>query len=135
MLHSEFTTLTGIQVSAEEFEAINAVYMNADEDVDKQTFCKMWCKLNTKRIKAYKAEQKRKEQEYEIKERMLAIKNKLNHMDNWTVNAVDILSVKEQKLLLDNDINLKEWSYRWNAFVFSSSCSVALDITDKYFAA
>ena len=134
MLHSEFTSLTGIKVSAKEFEAINTVYMNADESIDKQTFCKAWSKLNAGRIKAYKAEQKRKEEEYKIKERMFAIKNKLNHMDNWTLNAVDILSTEDQKFLLDNEIDLKEWSYRWNGFVYRSSCSVALSITDKYFA-
>lgn len=52
MLYSEFTERVGINVSTEEFEAINNVYMMAD--VDKDEFCKLWAKMNFLRIKAHK---------------------------------------------------------------------------------
>ena len=60
MLQSEFTERTKVQVSAEEFEAINEVYMNSD--LNKDDFCAMWCKMNKSRVDAVKAaikEQKR----------------------------------------------------------------------------
>ena len=52
MLYSEFTKRVGINVSADEFESINNVYMLTD--VDKDEFCKLWAKMNFKRIKAHK---------------------------------------------------------------------------------
>lgn len=60
MLQSEFTERTKVQVSAEEFEAINEVYMHCD--LDKDSFCALWCKMNRSRVDAAKAmiqEQKR----------------------------------------------------------------------------
>ena len=62
MLQSEFTERTKVQVSDEEFEAINEVYMNSD--LNKDDFCAMWCKMNRSRVDAAKAtiqEQKRME--------------------------------------------------------------------------
>lgn len=43
MLQQEFEQLTGIKVSAEDFETINEMYMEAEE-MDKQTFCKAYKK-------------------------------------------------------------------------------------------
>ena len=60
MLQSEFTERTKVQVSSEEFEAINEVYMHCD--LDKDSFCALWCKMNQSRVNAVKAaikEQKR----------------------------------------------------------------------------
>ena len=48
MLHSEFIQRTGVEVSNYEFDAINEVYMNSD--LDKDEFCKMWCKMNKSRV-------------------------------------------------------------------------------------
>ena len=60
MLQSEFTERTKVQVSDEEFEAINEVYMHCD--LDKDSFCALWRKMNRSRVDAAKAtikEQKR----------------------------------------------------------------------------
>ena len=54
MLQSEFTERTKVQVSSEEFEAINEVYMHCD--LDKDSFCSLWCKMNRSRVEAAKAE-------------------------------------------------------------------------------
>lgn len=40
MLYSEFTTLTGVKVSIEEYDCIEQSYY--DSDLDKAEFCKMW---------------------------------------------------------------------------------------------
>lgn len=62
MLQSEFEERTKVQVSVEEFEAINEVYIHCD--LDKDSFCALWCKMNRSRVDAAKAtiqEQKRME--------------------------------------------------------------------------
>lgn len=50
MLLSEFEARTGVNVSADEFAAIHAVYMASD--VDKDEFCNTWKRLNRARVKA-----------------------------------------------------------------------------------
>lgn len=52
MLQSEFTERTKVQVSEQEFEAINEVYMHCD--LDKDSFCALWCKMNRSRVDAAK---------------------------------------------------------------------------------
>ena len=52
MNYNEFTTRTSVNVTTEEFEAINIVYLNSD--LDKDEFCKMWSKMNASRVAAAK---------------------------------------------------------------------------------
>lgn len=59
MMYNEFVERVGMEVSSSEFEIINNMYMIAD--VDKDTFCKLWAKMNFARIKTAK-EQKAKEE-------------------------------------------------------------------------
>ena len=56
MLQHEFESRVGIEVSAQEYAAIEQVYMNSD--VEKDEFCKLWAKMNRKRIARIKAERK-----------------------------------------------------------------------------
>lgn len=50
MLQREFEERTKVKVSAEEFAKIHDFYMSCE--LDKDEFCKMWCKMNKNRIKA-----------------------------------------------------------------------------------
>ena len=54
MLQSEFKERTGIDVALDEYRAIEVVYINSD--LDKDEFCKMWCKMNVSRIRKAKEE-------------------------------------------------------------------------------
>lgn len=56
MTQQEFFNRTGVEVGNYEFEAITEVYMNSD--LDKDEFCKMWCKMNASRVKRAKLEKK-----------------------------------------------------------------------------
>lgn len=56
MLQHEFESRVKVQVSAEEYAAIEQVYMNSD--VDKDEFCKLWAKMNRVRIARIQAEKK-----------------------------------------------------------------------------
>lgn len=54
MTQQEFTQRTKVEVSNDEFWAINEVYNNSD--LDKDEFCKMWCKMNKSRVQNAKVE-------------------------------------------------------------------------------
>lgn len=60
MTQQEFFNRTNVKVSEDEFWAINAMYNYCE--VDKDEFCKMWCKMNPDRVKGTK-EQLKKEKE------------------------------------------------------------------------
>jgi hypothetical protein len=48
MTKQEFENRTNVQVSFDEYEHIEVVYMASD--LDKDEFCKMWCKMNKSRV-------------------------------------------------------------------------------------
>lgn len=60
MTKQEFIERVNVNVTNEEYEHIEAVYMASD--VDKDTFCKMWVKMNMSRVKAALEEAARREQ-------------------------------------------------------------------------
>lgn len=60
MTTQEFTTRTGVTVTPKEFDAIHEVYANSE--IDKDEFCKMWCKMNPARVAAAKAEKAQQEE-------------------------------------------------------------------------
>ena len=61
MTQQEFFNRTNVKVSEDEFWAINAMYNYCE--VDKDEFCKMWCKMNPDRVKATKKQIKVEKQE------------------------------------------------------------------------
>ena len=65
MTQQEFFNRTGVEVNNDEFWAINEVYNNSD--VDKDEFCKLWCKMNPERVQKAKIERKWKEREASYK--------------------------------------------------------------------
>ena len=67
MLKAEFEKRVGMQVSNAEFESINNVYTNSDDNIDKDKFCKVWASLNRNRIVKYKEEEKNKKRIEEYK--------------------------------------------------------------------
>lgn len=71
MLYSEFLERTGVKVQNDEFEAIHVVYLASD--LDKDTFCKMWCKMNASRVEVAKREAKRQQKENKYR----------NILDKW----------------------------------------------------
>ena len=48
MTKQEFENRTLVNVSFEEYEHIESVYMSSD--LEKDEFCKMWCKMNKSRV-------------------------------------------------------------------------------------
>lgn len=61
MTQHEFETRAGINVSANEYESIEAVYMASD--LCKDDFCRLWARMNRERIqKARQEEEERQKQ-------------------------------------------------------------------------
>lgn len=56
MTKQEFENRTNVQVLFDEYEHIEVVYMASD--LDKDEFCKMWCKMNKSRVNKAKEEAK-----------------------------------------------------------------------------
>lgn len=116
MLQKEFEDRTGVTVTTDEYLAIDTVYMASD--LDKDEFCKMWCKMNASRIKAAKksiAEKAAKDKEYKTFRNILSkleVKlEKLHHDFCAEPLTVNFLSPSEVRFLLSHDI-MMNISYR-----------------------
>ena len=79
MTQQEFTQRTMVEVSNQEYEAIEVVYLNSE--LDKDEFCKMWCKMNPNRVKNAKVEKIMREKEIAYKEVLF------DGFDNWREKA------------------------------------------------
>lgn len=109
MLQQEFENRVKMSVSVEEFNAINHVYMVSD--LDKDEFCKMWCKMNFKRVAAAKKEQREAAERTAILDHLWRIEHKLasiNCTDAMELFTEDVLTKKSVDLL-SKYISLKSW--------------------------
>lgn len=104
MTQQEFQERTQVSVNTTEFDAINMVYMNAD--VDKDVFCKMWCKMNASRVKAAK-EQEKKQITIDKVLSMVMTNAEWSDVEHYNTIAVSVLSDKEQSLLEAIGISLE----------------------------
>ena len=86
-----------MEVSNKEFEAINEVYMNCD--LDKDEFCKMWCKMNAKRVKAYKDAKKAEEERDEMMWKLAEIANRDYTDSEYAEFAENVLSEADMKVI------------------------------------
>ena len=105
MTQQEFTKRVGMSVDATEYAAIETVYMNSD--LDKDEFCKLWVKMNHRRVNKAKEERISKEKEEMLKGQlfMIATKPKYNDLaklaDNFYTN-------KEKKILEKIGVSMQE---------------------------
>ena len=120
MTHIEFETRTMVAVSSKEFDAINEVYMNSD--LDKDEFCKMWCKMNASRVARAKEEIKKAEAEAARKDMAMDIYVTLTFGVEGLKDADDCLNSKQKRFLADEGIALQGvnicglhyWRERWD---------------------
>lgn len=109
MTYQEFTTRTNVEVSTKEFDAINEVYMNSD--VDKDEFCKMWCKMNAVRVERAIAEKKAAEKEEKLVWELAQIANREYTIDEYGEVAEEVLTKKQIKLMNEAGISLEKEVY------------------------
>lgn len=105
MTIQEFQSRTQVSVDVSEFESITTVYMQSD--VDKDTFCKMWCKMNATRVMAAK-EQAKKQQTIDKVFSMVMTNPEWTDVEHYNDIAVAVLSSKDKALIESIGIRLSE---------------------------
>lgn len=111
MTQKEFKDRTGVTVGAEEFAAIEIVYMNSE--VYKDEFCKLWCKMNPSRVKTAKKATKTAKKEKSAMDMIFAVYNRLQLTGAFIRPdlAGDFLSDKERMALIHFNIDI--WDEDW----------------------
>lgn len=112
MLQQEFQDRVKMQVSAQEYAAIEVVYMNSD--LEKDEFCKMQAKMNAKRIAAYRKAEKEKQEKYEHISLLASTRELLRELayrKGWDASPKQVISSKVIKALDKADIYITEYNY------------------------
>lgn len=116
MTQQEFTLRTLVEVSTKEFWAINEVYNNSD--MDKDEFCKMWRKMNARRVAEAKAQAKAQAEQERIfaKTHTLILKLTCNNTafgSTWyyRIPATKLLNASDCKFLEEQGFNYKSNEY------------------------
>lgn len=96
MTQQEFET-RAIPVSYKEFESINEVYMNSE--LDKDAFCNIWCKMNPRRVQAYKEAMKKQEEKDTLKWEVANIARREVTFDESCQIAFNFFTPAEQEII------------------------------------
>lgn len=104
MTIQEFQSRTQVSVDVSEFESITTVYMQSD--VDKDTFCKMWRKMNATRVMAAK-KQAKKQQTIDKVFSMVMTNPEWTDVEHYNDIAVAVLSSKDKALIESIGISLE----------------------------
>lgn len=112
MTKQEFEARVEMKVDEREFDAINVVYMNSD--LEKDEFCKMWKKMNAKRISVYLKAEKEKQEKYEhisfMYSTMCLLRN-LAYKSGWDSSCEKLITNKVCKELEKANIDYMEYNY------------------------
>lgn len=104
MTIQEFQSRTQVSVDVSEFESITMVYMQSD--VDKDTFCKMWRKMNATRVMAAKGKAK-KQQTIDKVFSMVMTNPEWTDVEHYNDIAVAVLSSKDKAMIESIGISLE----------------------------
>ena len=97
MTQQEFTARTLVEVSPEEYEAIQTVYLASD--LNKDAFCSMWKKMNSSRVEAAKSENARRMLEQANRDFAYSMLNRYYTHDEYYTRAYEFFNEREQKKL------------------------------------
>ena len=117
MRQFEFEERVGTKVSPKEYEAIETVYLYSD--LDKDEFCKMWVKMNKKRVQASKEKERKVRQENADRERLWDIREKLNR--DYGKLAAEVLGSRDREFLERKGFKFEESRYGQSWFKTVSS--------------
>lgn len=123
MTQQEFFNRTKVEVSFKEYEAIEMVYMNSD--LDKDTFCKMWVKMNQTRVEQAKKEELQRTAE-ETKRNYLY--DFLNQNFDWTKLAPEYVSYDESKKFKEYGFDVEEYNPYIGINMFKSISTFVFEI-------
>lgn len=100
MTKQEFTNRTNVEVTAAEFDIINAMYMSCE--CDKDEFCKMWVYMNPNRVAKAVKEQKEAElkaQQIETAYTMSVSLDRMNAEESLNTLAVNAINKQDIEFL------------------------------------
>lgn len=117
MRQFEFEERVKVRVSPKEYEAIETVYLYSD--LDKDEFCKMWVKMNKKRVQVAKEKARKVRQENADRERLWDIREKLNR--DFAKLASDVLGSRDREFLERKGFKFEESRYGQTWFKTVSS--------------
>lgn len=107
MTQQEFQERVKVTVCAEEYHAIETVYMTSD--LNKDEFCKMWVQMNKSRVerevkkaKAAKAAQSIRDKAWTLYSKLEVINSRL---DRYFIKAAETLG-KRDLLFLKSELNI-----------------------------
>ena len=128
MTRIEFEDRTLVtNVSEHEFEAIHAVYMASD--LDKDEFCKMWCKMNASRVARAKEQAKKAQEIAQLKDQVAEINSKRNLPTfDWRKSATDNLTNREIGILARAGIQVSYPEDYQGISYYRSTCDVWYDM-------
>ena len=104
MTIQEFQSRIQVSVDVSEFESFTTV--NMQSDVDKDTFCKMWRKMNATRVMAAKGQAK-KQQTIDKVFSMEMTNPEWTDVEHYNDIAVAVLSSKDKALIESIGISLE----------------------------
>lgn len=103
MTNQEFYNRTGVEVGADEFWTIHEVYVNSE--LDKDEFCKMWCRMNARRVKRWADERKHREMLEKRLDTLYKILEKLLKVTNSTYGFSQLSSFDVDDILKERDLD------------------------------
>lgn len=110
MTKEEFTQRTLVEVDDYEFNAIQTVYLSSD--LDKDEFCKLWKKLNPRRVKNAKVERILSQREQANRDFAWRLVNSSYTHDELMKFATDYFTWYEQNFLETRlHISMEDESY------------------------
>lgn len=98
MLQQEFEA-RAIKVSPVEYMAIEEVYNNSD--LDKDEFCKQWCKMNRSRVEEYRKRERERLREEKYRDALFDVYYKYRDYsyDKLGMTAINVLTKVEKKVV------------------------------------
>lgn len=119
MTQQEFTNRTSVKVNEDEYRAIEVVYLASD--LEKDDFCRMWCKMNAKRVATAKRMQKIEAEKQEKKDRIFDLLNRLDL--NFFRMVEDVLGKRDLKFI--NSLGIDT--------VFSTEGDIRMKLTNELY--
>lgn len=111
MTQQEFYTRTGVMPSAEEWWYIHDSY--CDSEKDKDDFCKMWKRMNEKRVRESIEQAKHEAQRQADIRRALKVFDKLYMLiqsgHGWDTRIISVTTQPQRLALSRLGVNLKEF--------------------------
>lgn len=95
MLKNEFEELTGLSMTEEEFNGVNALYMACGDDTDKGEFCKLYMDFDGRLELMHRIEREHQRMKDELEEHKLLLKGADEIRGEVATSVLEISSMSD----------------------------------------